>query len=75
MTFENAYTSEINIGTGRDLWFYGFIWPIGFQTVFCGALKLLQRHLRAAKTMREQRADRHLDFLPYFKQNSSKLFI
>lgn len=47
--------------------------PLGFK-LFCAAL-CVQRYLGAAKTVRKQRANRCLDFLPYFKQNSSELFI
>lgn len=72
MTYKNAYTSEINILEQEET--FGFIWPIGFQTVFCAAL-CVQRYLGAAKTVKKQRTNRCLDFLPYFKQNSSELFI
>lgn len=36
MTYKNAYTSEINILEQEET--FGFIWPIGFQTVLCGPL-------------------------------------
>ena len=42
-----------HIGTERET--FGFFWPTGFQTVFCGVLTLLQRRLGAAKTVRSRK--------------------
>lgn len=68
----SALVKSAHTRTERGLWLYPAHWV---SRVFGGALKLFQRHLGAAKTIRQQKADRLLGFLPYSNRIALTLFI